>query len=386
MTTPWTKANTQTLRGTEVWTTKTFTSPPPTWTEYLPVTDNAHAAAVQDAALAFKCPPVHYDHWRWVVRIYTRNLSLQSDEPGKPVNNGVRLKANWTQATAWFVNGAHAAGAPAQYLLTAAHNFLNPVYTHDNDGRVTNMATMESARADAIFVVATWGPNVFTGWVDRVSVMRGYFDNVNDLRNDGAALRIAYSKIPPEFFTNAPRVAALPPPMPAGAAPPNQWNLPFVVAGFPGAINRFTDLAGLYIGGVRNVGAVAATVADFGPVTVSKNAVTPQLGGNHHNNGTITWNSAQVATSQGLSGSPGVLLVPGGGGAAAEEVVVSSLNTGGIGAGFANPPMNVNQTSVDPLSLLYAVNSLDMEWFQWNAPGVPGAGNWWALRRIAGRT
>ncbi|KAL8768195.1 MAG: hypothetical protein Q9209_005504 [Squamulea sp. 1 TL-2023] len=240
------------------------------------------------------------------------------------------------------------------------------------------MATMESARADAIFVVATWGPNVFTGWVDRVSVMRGYFDN-------GAALRIAYSRIPPEFYTDAPLIAALPPPMPVGAASPNQWNLPFVVAGFPGAINRFADLAGLYIGGVRNVGAVAAAVADFGPVTVSKNAVIAQLGVDNNNNGTVTWNSAQVASSQGLSGSPGVILVPGGGGAAAEEVVVCSLNTGGIGAGFANPPMNVNQLSVDPLSLLYAVNSLDMEWFQWNAPGVPVAGNWWALRRIAGR-
>ncbi|KAL8995259.1 MAG: hypothetical protein Q9169_004965 [Polycauliona sp. 2 TL-2023] len=390
MAVPWSKSPTQTIRGTEVWSPKLLSAPPPTWTNYLPQHDAAHGAAVNDAALTFKCPPEHFVRWRWVVRIYSRNLALGPAVPNTLLNPGVKLKSAWTQATAWFVRDAHAAGAPAQYLLTAAHNFLNPVYAHDDEGNIASMGgPWERARADAIFVVATLGPNVFTGWVDRISVMRGYFDNVQDVRNDGAALRIAYSTIPPDFYLSAPRIASLPAPLPLGGAPPvapHTWNLPFVVAGYPGAINGFADLAGFYIGGVRNVGAVTATVGDFAAVTITKNIVAAQLGVNNVTNATITWNSAQVVSNQGMSGCPQVLRVPGAGPAPPEEVAVSSLNVSGIGAGFANPPINANQLSVDPLSLLFAVNALDLEWFVWTAPGVPaGTDTWWALRRIAGR-
>ncbi|KAI4270840.1 MAG: hypothetical protein L6R38_006997 [Xanthoria sp. 2 TBL-2021] len=383
MAAPWSKPVTQTLRGTEVWTAKTLPTPPPTWTDYLPVHHGAHGPATQAAALSFKCPSEHFDRWCWVVRIFSRNLAPFPHLPCTVLDTGVKQKATWSQATAWFARDAHTAGTPAQYLLTAAHNFLNPVYSHDNDGKVTSMGTMEQALADAVFVVATLGSSVFTGWVDRVSVMTGYFDNKNDLRNDGAALHIENSKIPSELYTNAPRIVSLPPPMPAGGDPPpgpNRWNFPFVVAGFPAAINRFADLAGLYIGGVRNAGAVAAAVADFGPVMVSKNIVTAQLGPKNIN-GTITWNADQVNCSQRLSGSPGVLLIPSVGEAGTEEVVICSLNTNGIGAGFAKSPLIADPLSVDPVSLLYAVDSLDMEWFQWNTLCMPAAGNWWALRR-----
>lgn len=367
-------------RGAYTWPTRTLPNPPPTWGEYLAQNGVNFNDATNSAARSFKCPPELYPHWRWVVRIFTRNLSNASDEPGRAPNVGVRLKATWTQATASFVRAAHPAGAPAQYLLTAAHNFVNRVYQHNDAGIITSMASMESARADTIFVVAALGPNVFTGWVDRVSVMAGYLNSVDDLRNDGAALHIANSNIPPEFWSVAPRVAALPPTplVPAPPGPVAQWNQRFVVAGYPGMINRYANLAGFYICGVRPAGAIGADVANFGPVQVTKNFVNAP-GAVLTNNATVTWDERMVETSPGLSGSPGVMLIPGAAPVPDEEVVVSVLNTSGVGAGFGNPPQLQNQLQVDPQSLLLAVGAVDVEWESWALPN--GLGNWWVLRR-----
>ncbi|KAL9036787.1 MAG: hypothetical protein Q9180_004094 [Flavoplaca navasiana] len=57
------------------------------------------------------------------------------------------------------------------------------------------MGTTEfAARANALFIIAILGPNVFKDWVDRVSVIRHttLSDNINDQRNIEAVLHTAY--------------------------------------------------------------------------------------------------------------------------------------------------------------------------------------------------
>ncbi|KZV80824.1 hypothetical protein EXIGLDRAFT_845218 [Exidia glandulosa HHB12029] len=324
----------------------------------------ARARAVDDAHRTNRVPPgADLEPWRWVVRIFVCGLSNRSGEVGKVVSPGVRLQTSWTAATAWFVGAAHAPGANGQWLLTAAHNVLSSVYPHNKDGKAKSLAGLVTAPADSIFVVAGWGATAITGWVDKVAVMPGYFNSIDDSRTDGAALHILNSPIPAAWYAQAPSLVSLPP---AGtqAVPLNRtFHYPFVVAGVPGAINRYADLAGFYISGQLHAAAAGFTIATFDPIDVIKHPAKGHVEGDSLDNSTLTWNSAIVPTEAGFSGSPGLMQLP------------NAAGTPGL-------YITRDFVAVDAHSLFDALDEANARGFNFENPQFgDGLGHLWVLNR-----
>lgn len=352
------------------WELKSFAQPAPTFNQFDP--PPPPQAAQEDAARTFRLPDAAFNQWQFSCRIYTRNLARRSAQAGVPLGNGVLMAASWTQATAWFVNTAHAAGAPAQWMLTAAHNFVTMVPQHDVNGRITNFGREEPAFADAVYIVAGWGANAVGVYANRVGIMKGYSDDViHNIHLDGAALHIATSTIPSVFWNNAPQIASLPH-VPAHPAPPGSFNVPVVIPGFPGHVNRYAALQGLYLAGAH-ANAAGTTIRDFNAVTVTRTRDATQTGDpNHLQDITLQYNEAVVYTAQGVSGSPMVVL------AAGAETILGSVNTGGIVAGFTQADPGAAVEAVDPAALLMAVYSPRMVWQPFNAGAL---GIWQVLRK-----
>ncbi|KAI1287721.1 peptidase S8/S53 domain-containing protein [Xylaria venustula] len=294
----------------------------------------------QNAKTMFKCPPDQFSNWRWVVQIFARHLKHTTE------GTRVQMKTSWSRGTAWFAGAAHLPHQHGTFLLTAAHNVVTSVPDHDTWGVITNLSVNKNALADAIFVVAGWGDNVFTGWVDTVSVMGGYLVNDNDHGYDGAALHIVNSDIPPEFYANAPLITCLPQSL--WPAPPATYHQRFAISGFPGFINEFYSLRGLYISGKRAVGGLRASLEDYQAVEVTRN-----------NNGTITFSDSLFPTSAGMSGSPALMLISDTESEEQQLIVVASLHTGAEGACFDTSP---DGPGVDPLYLLQAVGATRIKW------------------------
>ncbi|KAF7348371.1 hypothetical protein MSAN_01791100 [Mycena sanguinolenta] len=343
--------------GTNVadWELKSFTQPAPTYNQFEPPPPPADVVA--DADRSFRVPDAAFDQWVFSCRIYSRNLIRRSAD-GTPLNNGVLLASSWTQATAWFVNAAHTpADAPARWMLTAAHNFVNMVPKHDVNGRITNFGLEEPAFADAIYIVAGWGHAAIGVYANRVSIMKGYSDNVaQNIHLDGAALYIAApSPIPAGYWNNAPQVAALP------RAPDP-----------PCSCGEHQPLQGMYLAG-QHTNAAGTTINDFGPVVITRTRDSTGTGGpNHLEEITLQFDEGVVHTAQGVSGSPMVVL------AAGVQTILGSVNTSGIVAGFSQPLAGRTLEAVDPVALLKAVYSVRMGWQDFN-PGPLGV--WRVLRR-----
>ncbi|KAF7344861.1 hypothetical protein MVEN_01647900 [Mycena venus] len=272
-----------------------------------------------------------------------------------PLGNGVLMASSWTQATAWFVNVAHAPGAPAQWMLTAAHNFVNMVPKHDAKGVITDFGHDEPAFADAVYIVAGWGPTAVGAYATRVSIMKGYSDDVvHNIHLDGAALHIPTATISAAFWNQAPQIACLP----RAPAPPRSRR-------------QLHPLQGMYLAGDHaNAG---TTIHDFRPVIVTRTRDATQTGTpNHLQDITLQYNEAVVYTAQGVSGSPMVVL------AANTATILGSLNTSGIVAGFTQAAPAVELEAVDPAALLMAVYSPRMVWQPFDAGPL---GNWHVLRK-----
>ncbi|KAJ7430234.1 hypothetical protein FB451DRAFT_1199423 [Mycena latifolia] len=302
----------------------------------------------------------------WELRNFAQAAPMynQFDQPPPPQvarDDAARSeRATWERrvdgfvldATVWFVNVAHAPGAPAQWMLTAAHNFVNMVPKHDVNGRITDFGREEPAFADAVYIVAGWGATAVGAYANRVSIMSGYSDDVvHNIHLDGAALHIPTATIPAAFWNQAPQIASLPHALAPPAAAGN-FTVPVVIPGFPGLVNRYETLQGMYLAGDH------ANAADwcrqpppgyYAPV-----------------------NEATVYTAQGVSGSPMVVL------AAGAATILGSVNTSGIVAGFTQAAPAVALEAVDPAALLMAVYSPRMVWQAFNAGPL---GNWHVLRK-----
>ncbi|KAL9097376.1 MAG: hypothetical protein Q9165_000271 [Trypethelium subeluteriae] len=350
-------------RFTHLWNLRTFSTPPPNLTDYLKPEGDDYDSAVASAGKMSACRPADFEPWRWVVRLFVHNILWQPSEKGKPINPGVKLKSGWSTSTAWFAAAAHAPGDNGKWLLTAAHNIFSVVPPHDENGNVTRMDGSQHARADAIFVLATWGPKIFTGWVSKAAAMKGYAENKDDHRCDGAALHIHESKIPASWWERAPTITSLPSSM---ADPPAIYQLHFVVAGYPGSINQYPDMSGFYLGGRRVAPGQAITRDNFQKVVITKKNPTALVGGD---NGTLTFDEIQVVTAPGMSGSPGVAWVP----TVEAPIVVGSHHTSGTAAGFIKlADGDAVAVGVDPKVLLNAIGAEDLAWEDWNAPDALG--------------
>ncbi|KAJ7443723.1 hypothetical protein FB451DRAFT_1189966 [Mycena latifolia] len=267
-------------------------------------------------------------------------------------------------ATAWFVNVAHAPGAPAQWMLTAAHNFVNMVPKHDVNGRITDFGREEPAFADAVYIVAGWGATAVGAYANRVSIMSGYSDDVvHNIHLDGAALHIPTATIPAAFWNQAPQIASLP-----HALAPR----------LPQAISPYLSSS-------------QASPASLTAMKRSKGCISPAImqtlqtcHRHSHARRYPDWcrqpppgyyapvNEATVYTAQGVSGSPMVVL------AAGAATILGSVNTSGIVAGFTQAAPAVALEVVDPAALLMAVYSPRMVWQAFNAGPL---GNWHVLRK-----
>ncbi|KAJ7268393.1 hypothetical protein C8J57DRAFT_1509579 [Mycena rebaudengoi] len=368
----YTKPNVVTRVDTRVsdWELKSFAQPAPTYNQFDP--PPPPQAARDDAARSFRLPDAAFNQWQFSCRIYTRNLTRRSAQSGVPLGNGVLMASSWTQATAWFVNVAHAPGAPAQWMLTAAHNFVNVVPQHDVNGRITDFGREEPAFADAVYIVAGWGANAVGAYANRVSIMKGYSDDVvHNIHLDGAALHIPTTTISAAFWNQAPQIASLPR-APVHPAPAGNFTVPVVIPGFPGLVNRYAALQGLYLAG-DHANAAGTTIHDFRPVTVTRTRDATQTGApNHLQDITLQYNEAVVYTAQGVSGSPMVVL------AANTATILGSVNTSGIVAGFTQAAAAGTLEAVDPAALLMAVYSPRMVW----QPFIAGPlGQWQVLHK-----
>ena len=350
------------------WTPTILDGPPPGLYGTFLYADQARLRqATQQAGLAVRAVPgPQPDPWLWTCRIFFRKPKYagRGTDPrtGQQValNNGVRLPVEWSMATAYLVREAHEAGSNGQWLMTAAHNFQTNVPACNDQGVVTDMGQMVVALTDAVYVVVGWGddhgygPPAVGAWVDKIAVMTNYFNDATgagaNRRFDGAAFHVKDSLIPANRWQAAPVLASLPDPV--GPATLLQRNDIFVIPGFPGEINQFSNLAGLYIAGRHNAGA-GTNYNDFGPaqVTVDEaDAVQP---------GALLWDQGIIATPAGVSGSPCVIVIGG------VCYIVPSVNTEGVGAPFK--PRGPNQapaTAVDPFALLLSIGAPRMNLHQ----------------------
>lgn len=327
-----------------------------------------------DTANILKCPVEAFRPWRWVVRILIHNLDWINE---KYINKkwasagGDPILAGWANATAWFVFGAHGAGEPAQYLLTAAHNVVNPQPPHNDDGKLILKSgekivpNAQRARADAVYVIANSGNKQYRGWVDCVSVMSAYLYDPAEGKpswcRDLAALRIKDSTFPAELFTDAPPVCRMPSVFPV-------MTTHFIVVGYASKVAQlFKDMCGLYFGRTKRV--AGASAEDYDVVQFPGTKIWQNTDGTvSQEKDTLQWERVSkegtdegVMSRKGMSGGPGVATIelPGGG----RLVVVVSVNVNERnGSIFREVHENIKDGGADPLRLLKAVGATKLVW------------------------
>ncbi|KAJ7443724.1 hypothetical protein FB451DRAFT_1189967 [Mycena latifolia] len=311
------------------WELRNFAQAAPTYNQF----DQPPPPQVarDDAARSFRLPNAAFNQWQFSCLIYTHNLTRRSAQANMPLGNGVLMASSWTQPR-----------GSSMWLMRP----------HDVNGRITDFGREEPAFADAVYIVAGWGATAVGAYANRVSIMSGYSDDVvHNIHLDGAALHIPTATIPAAFWNQAPQIASLPHALAPPAAAGN-FTVPVVIPGFPGLVNRYETLQGMYLAGDH------ANAADwcrqpppgyYAPV-----------------------NEATVYTAQGVSGSPMVVL------AAGAATILGSVNTSGIVAGFTQAAPAVALEVVDPAALLMAVYSPRMVWQAFNAGPL---GNWHVLRK-----
>lgn len=307
--------------------------------------------------------------WLWTCRLYARvpENDYADDKSGirtEKVEVGCRVHTSWISATAYLVSDVHTPDSKSQWLLTAAHNLISVLpWTCDKQGLITDAETPCVTAADAIMIAVGWGAETHFGWVDKVAIMSGYF-NVESgeptrQRFDGAALHIGDSSIPGDFWKKAPSIGTVI--SQHLQAKSIEGSSTFVCPGFPGMLNEYQDLAGLYIAGMHSEGG-GYGYGDFNPVALKVLPILGKLESKQPNEekdekenkedakfqGCLTWNYKECYVVSGQSGSPCVVVFKG------KPYIVASVATDGVGAPFAPKEFPV---AVDPIGLLSAIGA-----------------------------
>lgn len=373
------------------WSTKILDHPPQLFGQFSENPIPSSTTEIINKPNIYRPSPDEDNSLRWIVRIYMRSLKNTGENiNGGLLENGGQIATYWYSATAWFAAAAHKPGERATYLMTAAHNVLDHLPRVDDNGIVVNITKRSFTPADAIFVVATCGSEVYQGWVDRVAVMKGYAafwtPETTDRRCDGAALRIANSKIPAHFYQGiAPRIAAVPAP----TLPKTTiiYNKRYVVMGFPGVLVTHPELNGIWLCGLRRDGVngkkgmgweryIAGTITRRIALE-SPGAVDPIK---DYQNGVLESSHTEVPTTAGVSGGPCLMFLTDVNDRIdqGEVVVVGVHNSGGCDAPLA-PSNNSDFKLVDPCLLLVQVGASNG--MSWKLGMFPGNLNWQYLTR-----